>query len=262
MRWTFIAALAAIVTVACATSPLGRRQIVLVSEQEISQAGITAYQQMQQKMPRAQNSRQVSYVTCIAQSITREIPNLRTKGALRVPQSWEMTVFESKDINAFAMPGGKMGVFTGLLRVAKTQDQMAAVIGHEISHVLAGHSAERYSDQIVSNVGGAVVQVATGIDGQVVGAAANAFIFLPFSRAHETEADLLGLDLMALAGYDPRQAITLWQNMSKAGGAKPAEIMSSHPSDATRMENLNKRLSIAMPLYEQAKAQGKRPECG
>lgn len=262
MRLTLVAALAAVLAVACATSPLGRRQIVLVSENDIGQAGVAAYKQMQQKMPQSQNTRQVAYVQCIAQNVTAAIPRLSTKGSLRVPASWEMTVFDSKDINAFAMPGGKMGVFTGLLRVAKTQDQLGAVIGHEISHVLAGHSAERYSDQIVSQVGGAVVQVATGVDGQIVGAAANAFIFLPFSRAHETEADLLGMDLMALAGFDPRQAIALWQNMAKAGGAKPAEILSSHPSDATRMQNLNERLSIAIPLYDQARAQGRRPECG
>ena len=99
--------------------------------------------------------------------------------------------------------------------------------------------------------------------GQLVGAAANAFLLLPYSRAHETEADLLGLDLMAMAGFDPRQAIQLWKNMAKAsGGKKPPEMMSTHPSDATRISNLNARLKVAMPLYDSARAAGKRPACG
>ncbi|MGB0955319.1 MAG: M48 family metallopeptidase [Panacagrimonas sp.] len=252
-----------ITLVACATSPLGRKQLVLVSDAEVSKAGVSQYKQMQQKLPLSTNATVNNYVRCISTAITREVPRLKAKGKLRVPSSWEMTVFASKDANAFAMPGGKMGVFTGLLKVAKTQDQLAAVVGHEISHVLAGHSAERYSSQVAGGVGSAVVQAVTGIDGQLVGAAANAFLLLPYSRAHETEADLLGLDLMAMAGFDPRQAIQLWKNMAKAsGGKKPPEMMSTHPSDATRISNLNARLKVAMPLYDSARAAGKRPACG
>jgi predicted Zn-dependent protease len=264
MRFAVVAlsVLAVVGIAACATSPLGRKQLILVSDGEISQAAVASYQKMQQQVPSSKNPKQVAYVQCIANAITREIPTLKAKGQLRIPSSWEVTVFDSKEVNAFAMPGGKMGVFTGLLTVAKTQDQVAAVMGHEVSHVLAGHSAERYSDQVAGQVGGAVVQVATGIDGQLVGAAANAFFLLPFSRTHETEADLLGLDLMASAGFDPREAITLWQNMARAGGQKPPELMSTHPSDQTRIQNLTERLKIAMPLYENAKAVGKRPQCG
>ena len=255
-------ALSLTVLTACATSPLGRSQLVLVSNAEVSQAGIASFQQMQKKMPQSTNAQQVGYVNCVSRSIVAQIPNLKAAGKLRVPSSWEVSVFDSKDVNAFALPGGKIGVYTGLLKVANTQDQLAAVIGHEVTHVLAGHSAERYSEQMASQVGGAVLQASTGVNGELIGMAANTFFLLPFSRVHETEADLLGLDLMASAGFDPRQAITLWQNMARASsGQKPPELLSSHPSDETRIRNLSERLAVAMPLYEQAKAENRLPRC-
>lgn len=261
LRQTLTAGILVTLLAACATSPLGRRQFVLVSDAEVNQAGIASYQDMQKKVPRSTDSRQVGYVNCVSEAIVRAIPSLQAGGQLRVPPSWEVTVFASKDVNAFALPGGKIGVYSGLLNVATTQDQLAAVIGHEVSHVLAGHSAERYSEQVASQVGSVLVQATTGINGDLVGLATNAFILLPFSRTHETEADLLGLDLMAQAGFDPRQAITLWQNMARAGGSKPAEFMSSHPSDETRIRNLSERLNSAMPLYENARASGRQPRC-
>lgn len=247
---------------ACATSPLGRKQFMLVSDAEVSQAGIASYQDMQKKLPQSKDGAQVRYVNCVSAAIVREIPNLQAAGKLRIPSAWEVTVFDSKDVNAFALPGGKIGVYTGLLKVAASQDQLAAVIGHEVTHVLAGHSAERYSEQMASQLGGVLVQATTGINGDLIGMAANAFILLPFSRAHETEADLLGLDLMASAGFDPRQAISLWQNMARASGGKPPEFMSSHPSDETRIRNLSERLATAMPIYENARATGRVPHCG
>lgn len=251
----------AVLLVSCATSPLGRKQFLLVSDGEVNQAGIASFQDMQKKIPQSKDSRQVSYVNCVSAAIVNEIPRLQAQGKLRVPASWEVTVFDSKDVNAFALPGGKIGVYTGLLNVAATQDQLAAVIGHEVTHVLAGHSAERYSETMASQIGGVLVQATTGINGDLVGMATQAFILLPFSRAHETEADLLGLDLMAGAGFDPRQAITLWQNMARASGGKPPEFMSSHPSDETRIRNLSERLNSAMPIYEQARAAGRQPRC-
>jgi len=261
LRHALICTALATALVACATSPLGRRQFVVVSNAEVSEAGISSFRDMQKKMPQSKDSRQVAYVNCVSAAIVGEIPNLQAKGKLRVPPSWEVSVFDSKEVNAFALPGGKIGVYTGLLKVAATQDQLAAVIGHEVSHVLAGHSAERYSETMASQVGSVLVQATTGVDGQLIDMATNAFILLPFSRTHETEADLLGLDLMAGAGFDPRQAIALWQNMARAGGSKPPEFMSSHPSDETRIRNLSERLNTAMPIYEQAKAAGRNPRC-
>ncbi len=260
-RQTLILATLACTLVACATSPLGRRQFLLVSDAEVSQAGAASFQAMQKKIPQSKDSRQVAYVNCVSAAIVNEIPRLQVQGRLHVPTGWEVAVFDSKDVNAFALPGGKIGVYSGLLKVAATQDQLAAVVGHEVSHVLAGHSAERYSETVASQIGGVVVQATTGVNGDLVGMATQAFILLPFSRAHETEADLLGLDLMAAAGFDPRQSITLWQNMARAGGGKPPEFMSSHPSDETRIRNLSERLYTAMPIYERARAEGRQPRC-
>jgi predicted Zn-dependent protease len=171
-------------------------------------------------------------------------------------------VFEDKQVNAFALPGGKIGVYTGLLKVAQTQDQLAAVLGHEVAHVIAGHSAERVSENMAAQLGMSVVEASTGVDAQMLGIATNVLLILPNSRTHESEADLLGLDYMAKAGFDPRQAIVLWQNMQKAGGEKPAELLSTHPSDTTRIHQLEQRLSIALPYYEQAQKQGRKPDCG
>lgn len=252
-------ALVVVLLYACATSPLGRKQFVIVSESSIAQQGIASYQEMQKQIPRTENAGQTRYVQCIANAITREVPGLREKGALSIPESWEVTVFESKDVNAFALPGGKIGVFTGLLQVAKTQDQVAAVIGHEVSHVLARHSAERASADIPAQLGGAVASI-YGL-GQLYGLGVNALFLLPYSRGHESEADLLGLDLMAKAGFDPRQAVVLWQNMASQGGGKPPEILSTHPSDTTRMNDLNGRMKSALDLYVAALGQGKKPHC-
>ena len=259
MRRLLVLCLATL-TAACATSPLGRNQFILVSDESIAAQGVASFQQMQKEMPQATDQRKVKYVQCIANNITAQVPNLREKGELSIPSGWEVSVFASEDVNAFALPGGKIGVFTGLLNVANTQDQVAAVIGHEVSHVLARHSAERASANIPAQVGGAVAS-AYGV-GQLYGMGVNALFLLPYSRSHESEADLLGLDLMAMAGFDPRASVTLWQNMSKQGGDKPPEIMSTHPSDSTRMSDLNNRMKTALDLYVAALGQGRKPKCG
>lgn len=253
-------ALAVGLLVACATSPLGRKQFIMVSEDSINAQGVASFQEMQKKIPQSKDPQQVAYVQCIADHITRQVPTLREPGKLSIPQSWEVKVFASEDINAFALPGGKIGVFTGLMKVATTQEQLAAVIGHEVAHVLARHSAERASANIPAQVGGAVASV-YGV-GQLYGLGVSALFLNPYSRSHESEADLLGLDLMALAGFDPRAAVTLWQNMSRQGGAKPPEILSTHPSDETRMSDLNGRMKSALDLYVTALGQGRKPRCG
>jgi predicted Zn-dependent protease len=256
-----IAATAAALVTACATSPLGRKQFILISDDSINAQGVASYQQMQKEMPASKDGRINGYVNCISNAITAQVPTLREKGELAVPATWEVTVFASDDVNAFALPGGKIGVFTGLLKVASTQDQLAAVIGHEVSHVLARHSAERASADLPAQLGGAVASM-YGV-GQLYGMGVNALFLLPYSRSHESEADLLGLDLMAMAGFDPRASITLWQNMAKAsGGQKPPEMLSTHPSDETRMHDLNARMKVALDLYVTAKGQGRNPKCG
>ena len=258
MTRALLIALCVVVT-ACATSPLGRKQFIMVSDDAIAEQGIASFNQMRKEMPQSKDARQVRYVNCVADRITAEVPTLRAQGELAVPDSWEVGVFASDDVNAFALPGGKMGVFTGLLKVANTQDQLAAVIGHEVAHVLARHSAERASANLPAQVGGAVAS-AYGV-GQLYGLGVNALFLLPYSRAHETEGDLLGLDLMAKAGFDPRAAVQLWQNMGAQGGSKPPEILSTHPSDHTRINDLNRRMPQAMELYVEALRTKPKPRC-
>ncbi len=246
------AGLAALI-VACATSPTGRTQLRLVSDSEMDQMGVTAFQQMKSKTPPTQDARTNAYVNCVASAITREVPGGR---------QWEVQVFDDKQVNAFALPGGKIGVYTGLLKVATTQDQLAAVIGHEVSHVLAGHSASRVSNQMASQLGVSILSAASGVDAGMIGMGANLLLVLPFSRGDETEADVLGEELMARAGFDPRQSVALWQNMAKAsGGNAPPQFMSTHPANETRIRDLNAHLAKAVPLYEQAVAAGKKPRC-
>jgi len=237
---------------ACATSPLGRTQLKLVSDGRMNEMGIASFTALKQKTPETKDAKVSAYVGCVARNVTAVMP-----GGI----NWEVRVFEDKAINAFALPGGKIGVYAGLLKAAQTQDQLAAVLGHEVAHVIAGHSAERVSESMAAEFGTTAVQAMTGVDAQTLGLATNVFFLLPHSRTHESEADLLGMDYMAKAGFDPRQSITLWENMRKAGGDKPPELLSTHPSDQTRIANLNKRLSIAMPLYEQARQQGRKPAC-
>lgn len=236
---------------ACATSPLGRKQIILVTEADMAQMGAAAYRDMQQKVPASKDAKTSAYVQCVAAAITREVAD----------RNWEVTVFGDKQVNAFALPGGKIGVYAGLLTVAKNQDQLAAVIGHEIAHVLGRHGAERVSEGMLAQGITQIASAKTGYDPQVFGMATDILFLKPNSRAHESEADLLGLDLMAKAGFDPRQAPELWRNMAQGGGKKPPEMLSTHPSDDTRIRQLTERLPQALPLYEKAQSAGKVPRC-
>lgn len=248
--------------VACATSPTGRQQLVLVSDKQMEQMGVAAYQEMKQQTPVASDTKVQSYVRCVADAITRQLP---TDSARR---DWEVTVFKDDTANAFALPGGKIGVHTGLLQVAENQDQLAAVIAHEVAHVLAQHSAERVSQQFATRAGLDLVGAISGPQTQtkqqligLLGLGAQVGILLPYSRAQESEADVYGLELMAKAGFDPRASVALWQNMKASDGQAPPEFLSTHPAPDTRIRELESRISKTMPLYEQAKSSGRQPDC-
>ena len=248
-----IALLTVAIAVACTTSPTGRTQLRLVGDDQLAEMGATAFAEMKQETPPAQSSATRSYVECVARAITAQVPT-------RI--AWEVQTFESKDVNAFALPGGKIGVYTGLLKVASSQDQLAAVIGHEVAHVLAGHSASRVSNGIATQFGMQIFSATTGYNPELIGIGANLLVLLPFSRGDESEADILGLDYMARAGFDPRATITLWQNMASASGGKaPAEFMSTHPSHDTRIRDISNTLPKVMPLFDQARSAGRRPGC-
>ena len=197
------------------------------------------------------------YVRCVAETITQEVGG-----------NWEVVVFEDETPNAFALPGGKIGVHTGLLSIAKNQHQLAAVIGHEVAHVLSNHSNERVSQKFAVNQGLGLIQAIaapqSGI-GQslmaLLGVGAQYGVILPFSRTHESEADIIGLRLIAKAGFDPRESINLWMNMDRAGGAQTAEFLSTHPSHETRIDDLEAEIPYALELLGQAQAEGKTALC-
>ena len=242
----------------CTTSPLGRQQLVLFPESTMAEMGVAAFDEMKKETPASRDSRTNGYVTCVANAITAALgASASSRG------SWEVLVFDDDQANAFALPGGKIGVYTGLLDVAENQDQLASVIGHEVAHVLARHGNERVSTGTVAQAG---MQVIGGSVSQqtmaLLGLGAQVGVLLPFSRKQESEADLLGLDLMAKAGFDPRASVQLWRNMgAKQEGGRPPEFMSTHPSHTNRIQHLSERMPHATGIYETARTQGRRPAC-
>jgi predicted Zn-dependent protease len=152
--------------------------------------------------------------------------------------------------------------------VARTQGQLAAVIGHEVAHVMEGHANERMSSQFATQsamqVVSAIADASNPVHGEMIGllgAGIQVGVLLPYGRKHESEADLIGLDIMATAGFDPHESIALWRNMSSAGGAQPPEFLSTHPSHSSRIYELERRIPMAMPLFENARTRGQRPRC-
>lgn len=258
----FTAAVVATVVTACATSPTGRRQLILLSDGQLAQMGVAAYAEMKKSQPVETDPSKQRYVECVANAITAELTGdyARTK--------WEVTVFKDDSPNAFALPGGKIGVHTGMLKTAQTDDQLAAVIGHEVGHVMARHGNERVSANLATSAGLQVAAIMAGADQKkqvalaALGVGVQVGVLLPYSRTHESEADRIGQELMARAGFDPRESVKLWQNMAKeSGGKAPPEFLSTHPGHETRIRDLNKRMDSSLQLYQQARKAGKRPNC-
>lgn len=261
VRKVLIGALA-VAVVSCATSPTGRKQLNIMSDDKMQEMGVAAYADLKQKTPLSQDAKTNDYVRCVANAITTAIEGEYAGG------QWEVNVFKDDSANAFALPGGKIGVHTGILKVAVNQDQLATVMGHEVAHVLAKHGAERVSQATLTQTGMDVVRVLAGEPTPVknglmaaLGLGAQYGVLMPFGRTQESEADLLGLDLMAKAGFDPRESVKLWVNMEKNGGQQPPEWMSTHPSHDTRISDLEKRIPSAMALYQQAQVKGRKPQC-
>ena len=255
---------AAVIVGACSTSPTGRSQVILRSDAELAAESARQFAEMRASIPLETDRVTIDYIHCVAEAITQVLePEFRDL-------DWDMAIFESKSVNAFAMPGGKIGVFKGILEAADNQHRLAAVIGHEVAHVTARHSNERASRSPVANVG---VQVAAILLGggnsgatytayEALNAGASLGIMLPFNRAQESEADIIGLGFMARAGFDPREAVPLWQNMSEGSEEnEAAEFMSTHPSSEKRIEALISEWPETLPLYNEAQAAGLQPNC-
>jgi len=241
-----------------------QRFTTLVSEEEIDAQAAKEYAQMmavaQQKGLLNRNEQQVRRVRTVAQRLIAHVDVFRADA---LKWDWETNVLTSEQVNAWCMPGGKIAVYTGLLhRLQLTDDELAAVMGHEIAHALREHARERIGRQMATQTGTAIgsiaLEVLTGvrIDPQLAGTVSQAVFVLPNSRESEQEADRIGVELAARGGYDPRAAVSLWQKMGQVGGSGGPEFLSTHPSPADRLVDLQANAEKVMSLYQRSSRQG------
>lgn len=259
MKFKLAMCVAVIVLSGCTKSSTGRSQLMMMSDSELNKMGSASFEEMKTKEKISQSSAINRYVQCVANAITKNVPKSAHDGA------WEVVVFDSEQVNAFALPGGKIGVYTGILKVAESQDQLGAIIGHEVGHVIERHSNERLSSNQASQMGLSLINVlleSQNIESRNtvmagLGLGVQYGVLMPYGRSHESEADIVGQDLMAKSGFDPKASIALWQNMAKQSKGAPPEFMSTHPSNATRIKQLTEHLPNSTPFY----AQSTPPKC-
>lgn len=227
--------------------------MLLVSDSEVLTASLNQYTEYMKKAPRSTQASQSARVTRVGKKIAAATERyLRANGLAHEVQhfAWEFNLVKDDQVNAFCMPGGKIVVYEGLMKLATTDDELAVVIGHEVAHAVAKHSNERMSQQLMAQYGAQLLEQAMSgksaaiqkIGSTVYGLGAQYGVMLPFSRKHESEADYMGLILMTMAGYNPQVAVGFWQKMSAQGGKNVPEFMSTHPSDATRINDLRRHL--------------------
>ena len=251
-------------TTGCETNPYtGRSQLIMTSVSDDIQMGTQAYSQVKNdpKMKPSQDPREIEPVKHVTSRIIEAAKRSKYAEIAKEFQ-WEVTVIkDDKTMNAFALPGGKIAVYTGIFPVAKTEAGLAAVLGHEVTHALARHGAERMSQGQLANTALQVLGTAAGVSSgnamlgeatmAALGAGAQVGVLLPFSRKHESEADYIGILLAADAGYDPRESVHLWERMEQmSGGGGPSEFLSTHPGHETRIEQLKKWMPEAMAIYQ------------
>lgn len=247
-----IAALLVLVVACVSTPESGKQAFIMISPSEEASMGKQAFGEILQKEKESTDTRLVA--------ITKRVGERLAENTTMPDLEWEFKLFESDQMNAFALPGGKTAAYTGLLKVCENEAALAAVMGHEIAHVTARHGAQRMTQQQAISIG---MQVATGLAGPgremilgALGVGVQYGIQLPFSRGNEAEADQIGLVYMARAGYDPNEAVRFWTRFSQMKqGAQPPEFLSTHPADATRIANLKRFLPRALAEYKNAKAQ-------
>jgi predicted Zn-dependent protease len=250
--------------VGCQTNPYtNRSQLLMIPASKEMQMGLQAYQQVltDPKLKKSSDPRETAPVRRVAARVI-EAAKKSKYADLANQFSWEVTVIkDDKTMNAFALPGGKIAVYTGIFQVAKTEAGLAAVMGHEVVHALARHGGERMSQQMAADVASQVAETALGVSGAspllsqgamaALGVGTQVGVLLPFSRAHESEADYIGILLAAEAGYDPRESIRLWERMEQASrGKSQPQFLSTHPSHGTRIKQLEKWMEEATPIYQ------------
>lgn len=238
----------------CGSVPLtGRKQLLLVSDSEVLSSSLTQYNDYIKTAKKSTSSSQTAMVKRVGQKIAKATEEyLRQNGMSNEIKnfSWEFNLVADKQVNAFCMPGGKIVVYEGLMKLVASDDELAVVIGHEVAHAVAKHSNERMSQQIAAQYGSQILSAALSeksamvknVAGTVYGIGAQYGVMLPFSRTHELEADYMGLILMTIAGYNPEVAVNFWKKMSEQSGGGVPEFMSTHPSDSHRINEINKIL--------------------
>lgn len=247
---------------ACATVPLtGRESLRLVSDSELLSLSLKQYDEVLKTSKLSHDSAKVEMVKRTGERIARATEQfLRDSGMESDIKNykWEFNLIEDdKTVNAWCMPGGKVAVYTGILPLTQDETGLAVVVGHEIAHAIAKHGNERMSESLLVQLGGMGLSLALAkqpaatsqIFMAVYGATANVGVLLPYSRLHESEADRIGLVLMAMAGYDPRGAVPFWQRMNQEGGSRPPEFLSTHPAPETRINHLQSLIPEAMKYY-------------
>jgi len=238
----------------CGSVPItGRRQLQLVSDSEVLSSSLTQYASYMQSATKSGNTTQSAQVTRVGKRIAAATESYLRNNGLESELSnfsWEFNLVKDDQINAFCMPGGKIVVYEGIMKLISSDDELAVVLGHEVAHAVAKHSNERMSQQVLAQYGSAALGVALSgsssavqsLASQVYGLGAQYGMALPFSRKHESEADYMGLILMTIAGYNPDVAVSFWQKMSSSSNAQVPEFMSTHPSDSHRISDIQKEL--------------------
>ena len=256
---SFFLLLAVLLISACSTVPgTGRSQFTAIPEGQIQSMSFSQYADVIKKSKLSKDKKTTAMVRNVGVRIARAVEDLLKEENVEMEFDWEFNLIEDdKQANAWCMPGGKIAVYTGILKYTQDEQGLAVVMGHEVAHALARHGNERMTAQL--GVAALSIGLAVGLSGHdpttrnlflgAFGAGASVGVMLPFSRSHETEADKLGLQLMARAGYDPNAAIPFWKRMGESGGQKPPEFLSTHPSNETRIRNIEEFLPEALMYY-------------
>jgi|AGTN01.2.fsa_nt_gi Putative Zn-dependent protease, contains TPR repeats len=271
-KFSFTVLLMALLLESCGSVPFtGRRQLQLVSNQEVIALSLQQYQDFIRTAPVERGTANAQMVSRVGSRIAKAVETFYTNNGYASElenYSWEFNLVADKSVNAFAMPGGKVVVYTGLLPITQTEDALAVVMGHEIAHVIAQHSNERLSQEVALQYGGTIAggllgnsQAMQQLGSTVFGLGAQYGVMMPYARTQELESDEIGVIIMAIAGYDPRVAIPFWTRMAQAsGGTQVPEVLSTHPTDTKRIERLQAIMPTALNYYKGSGVQNQTSE--